>query len=109
MKSELPEIRLGKYRHYKGKGYEVVGIGTNTESREILVVYKLLYDTPGYARDALWMRPYEMFVDNVVVDGKEVPRFEYISPCHSERSRGISGKDLSTSVEMTKGTEGETK
>lgn len=78
MKSELPEIKLGLYRHYKGKEYQVIGIGTQTESREIMVVYKHLYDTPGYDENALWVRPYEMFVENVMVNGKEVPRFEYI-------------------------------
>jgi hypothetical protein len=77
MENRLPDIQLGIYRHYKGKEYEVVGIGTNTETREVLVVYKCLYETPGYDKDALWMRPYNMFVDSIVVNDKTIPRFKY--------------------------------
>lgn len=78
MKNQLPKVKLGVYRNYKNHDYEVVGIGTQTETREIYVVYKALYETPGYDENALWIRPYDMFISNVVVNGKEVPRFEYI-------------------------------
>ncbi len=60
----------GKYRHYKGNDYEVIGVATHSETREQLVVYR-----PLYGEGALWVRPLAMFTESVTVDGKEVPRF----------------------------------
>ena len=67
------EIHLGKYRHYKGKEYEVLGAGRHTETLEELVVYRALYGTKE-----LWARPAKMFCENVVVNGATVPRFKFI-------------------------------
>ena len=64
-------ISPGKYRHYKGNDYEVVGVATHSETREALVVYR-----PLYGEGALWVRPLAMFMENAIVDGKEVPRFK---------------------------------
>ena len=60
----------GKYRHYKGNDYEVVGVATHSETREPMVVYRPLYGEMG-----LWVRPLAMFMEDVTVDGKIVPRF----------------------------------
>ncbi|HEY6162398.1 MAG TPA: DUF1653 domain-containing protein [Bacteroidia bacterium] len=68
-------ISPGTYRHYKGKLYEVTGIARHSETRERMVVYKALYQTEG---EDLWVRPEKMFEETVVVDGKEVKRFEKI-------------------------------
>ncbi len=65
----------GKYRHYKGKNYEVVGIARHSETLEEMVVYKALY---ANRLGALWVRPKKMFLETVTVDGKKVSRFEYI-------------------------------
>jgi hypothetical protein len=67
------KIKLGKYRHYKGKEYEVIGIAKHSENLEDFVVYKALYGEGG-----LWIRPLSMFIEKVEVEGKEVKRFEYI-------------------------------
>ncbi len=68
------KIKLGKYRHYKGKDYQVLGMAKHSETGEELVVYKKLYD--DYA---LWVRPYMMFIEEVeIMNGKKVPRFEYL-------------------------------
>lgn len=67
----------GIYEHYKGKRYEVVGIAHHSETLEEVVVYKALY-TSEYGTDALWVRPRKMFLENVEVDGKVVPRFRLI-------------------------------
>jgi len=67
-------IELGVYQHYKGKRYQVMGVAKHSETLEDLVVYKKLYDDGG-----LWVRPYGMFKENVIVDGREVPRFKFIS------------------------------
>jgi len=71
-------MKLGKYRHYKGKEYEVVGIATHSETLEELVVYKALYTIKGKGEDSLWVRPKEMFVEEVEVDGALRKRFEFI-------------------------------
>lgn len=67
MPSTLP---TGKYRHYKGNDYEVVGVATHSETHEPMVVYR-----PLYGERALWVRPLAMFMEDVTVDGKTVPRF----------------------------------
>lgn len=64
-------LKLGKYKHYKGKYYEVIGVARHSETLEELVVY---YDDK---RD-LWVRPFGMFTEDVVINGKQMPRFEYI-------------------------------
>ncbi len=67
-------LKLGKYRHYKGKEYEVMGVAKHTETLEKLVVYRALY-----GKHDLWVRPLEMFTEEVEIDGKKRRRFEYIS------------------------------
>ena len=66
-----PDIPNGCYRHYKGNEYEVIGMARHSESREWMVVYRPLYGEGG-----MWVRPAEMFAENVAVDGKTVPRFQ---------------------------------
>ena len=60
----------GRYRHYKGNDYQVEGVATHSESGEQLVVYR-----PLYGEGALWVRPLAMFIEQVEVDGKRIPRF----------------------------------
>lgn len=68
----------GKYRHYKGKLYEVIGTVRHSETLEELVLYKALYDSPEFGKDQLWVRPAKMFLEDVSVNGNTVPRFERI-------------------------------
>lgn len=63
----------GRYRHYKGRDYHVIGVATHSESGERLVVYR-----PLYGEGALWVRPLAMFTETVVVDGQPVARFAFI-------------------------------
>ena len=67
-------MKTGKYKHYKGKLYEVIGLAKHSETLEELVVYKALYQPEG---ENLWVRPLKMFMEEVEVDGKKMPRFEY--------------------------------
>ena len=66
-------IRLGRYRHYKGNDYEVIGTARHSEAEEELVVYRKLYGD-----GSLWVRPLTMFVEDVMVDGRMVPRFTLV-------------------------------
>jgi hypothetical protein len=72
---EVNTIRLGCYRHYKGKEYTVMGVARHSETEEELVVYRKEYDDHG-----LWVRPLGMFLEMVEVDGKTMPRFQYLGP-----------------------------
>lgn len=68
-------MKLGTYRHYKGTEYRVLGVAKHSETLEDLVVYEGLSES-GISK--MWTRPLEMFLDEVSVDGKSVPRFTYI-------------------------------
>ena len=67
------ELEKGLYRHYKGNMYEVFMMAQHSETEEWMVVYKALYGDEG-----MWIRPYEMFIEEVEVDGKMISRFEYV-------------------------------
>ena len=75
----MAEIKIGKYRHYKGKMYEVIAVGRNESDLEEVVIYKALYDSPDFGKDAIWVRTKKNFLEPVIVDDKEVPRFEFVS------------------------------
>lgn len=66
-------VEPGRYRHYKGKEYAVIGMAQHSETREKMVVYRPLYGEDG--EHGLWVRPAAMFAENVVVDGISMPRF----------------------------------
>ena len=67
-------IPPGRYRHYKGNEYEVLGVAHHSETREPFVVYRALYGETG-----LWIRPAAMFAETVERDGVTVARFERVS------------------------------
>ena len=69
----MEEIKKGRYRHFKGNEYEVIGTAKHSETLEEYVVYKALYGEGG-----LWVRPKEMWNETVERDGKTYKRFEII-------------------------------
>lgn len=69
-------VQPGRYRHYKGHEYEVLGVARHSETEEEYVVYRALYGDRG-----LWIRPAAMFEELVVVEGRRVPRFEPLAEC----------------------------
>ncbi len=66
----LPSLPLGRYRHYKGGEYEVIGVVRHSETLEPLVLYRPLYNDSGW-----WVRPFAMFVEQIEIDGRLQPRF----------------------------------
>jgi cyclomaltodextrinase len=68
-------LQLGKYRHFKGKEYQVLCVATHSETLEKYVVYRALYGECG-----VWVRPLSMFTESVTRDGKTQPRFAYLGP-----------------------------
>ena len=67
-------LPLGRYRHFKGNEYEVLGVARDSESEQEYVVYRALYGERG-----LWVRPVSMFTEEVERDGRRQPRFTFIS------------------------------
>ncbi len=67
------DLQAGIYKHYKGNLYEVLTTAQHSETEKWMVVYKALYGEEG-----MWVRPYEMFVEKVEVEGVMVSRFEFV-------------------------------
>src|SRR5271165_4540226 len=80
----MTTISPGRYRHYKGKEYTILGVALHSETHEELVVYR-----QEYGDHALWVRPKTMFLQTVTLDGKEVPRFQPL---------GSSGEQVGGSI-----------
>jgi hypothetical protein len=71
--NEHASLRPGRYRHFKGGEYEVLGVARHSEGLEYMVVYRPLYNDTG-----LWVRPLSMFAEHVERDGKTQPRFIFL-------------------------------
>ena len=69
------DVPPGRYRHFKGGLYEVLGLAKHSETEEPFVVYRALYGDGG-----LWVRPRALFLESATVNGAPVPRFEYLGP-----------------------------
>ena len=71
------DLQPGRYRHFKGGEYALIGVAHHSETMEELVVYRALYGEQG-----LWVRPASMWTELVERNGVRVPRFTYIGPYH---------------------------
>ena len=72
-------LRPGRYRHYKGADYEVIGVARHSETEEYMALYRPLYGDRG-----LWVRPLAMFQEDVVIDGDSQPRFAWVGAGDSD-------------------------
>ena len=70
----MVNIKKGKYKHYKGKFYEVIDLVRHSEDESLLVLYR-----PLYGEGLLWVRPYDMFIGQVQTQNGERKRFAYVS------------------------------
>ena len=73
------ELLPGKYRHFKGKEYELIGVASHSETLEPMVVYRALYGD-----GALWVRPASMWTETVDRDGYHGPRFQYVGAASAD-------------------------
>ncbi|OGD68616.1 hypothetical protein A3I18_01935 [Candidatus Campbellbacteria bacterium RIFCSPLOWO2_02_FULL_35_11] len=74
----MENIKLGKYKHFKGTIVEVIGIAFDSETLEKTVVYNHPDPIKGMGENTMWVRPLDMFMETIERDGKNVKRFEYI-------------------------------
>jgi hypothetical protein len=70
----LPDVPLGRYRHHKGNLYDLIGVVRHSETLEPLALYRPLHGDGG-----LWVRPFAMFFETVLINGLEQPRFARVS------------------------------
>ncbi len=66
-------MQTGVYEHYKGNHYRVIDTARHSETEELLVLYR-----PMYGEEELWVRPFNMFFEEIAIDGVTKPRFKYI-------------------------------
>jgi hypothetical protein len=75
-KELLKKVPVGStFMHYKGKKYKILSIGRHSENEKLHVVYQGLYTCETYGENPIWIRPLEMFLETVVINGKTIPRF----------------------------------
>ncbi|MGC4071824.1 MAG: DUF1653 domain-containing protein [Nibricoccus sp.] len=74
MPTPAPRLQPGRYRHYKGKDYQVIDVARHSETEEELVVYRLLYGD-----HSLWVRPLAMFTGEIEHNGVRQPRFAFVA------------------------------
>ena len=86
----MPEPEPGRYRHYKGHEYTVLGVVRHSETQDELVLYR-----QEYGDGALWVRPTEMFLETVNVDGQDVPRFRSLG---TEPANEVNAGNLLASI-----------
>lgn len=81
----MPQLKPGKYRHYKGHFYQVFHTARHSETEEEVVVYRCLYGDYSW-----WVRPLEMFLETVEIDGETIPRFDYVGPApHLDQAQSV--------------------
>ncbi len=79
--SKVPEGSV--FEHYSGKRYRILSVGRHSETLELHVVYQGLYDCPSFGSNPIWIRPLEMFLETVMINGLEQPRFRLVSEGYS--------------------------
>jgi len=79
------QLKAGIYRHYKGQDYQVLEVARHSETEQPLVVYRCLYGDYSW-----WVRPLDMFLESVEIDGKTLARFAYTGPADTEQVADVT-------------------
>jgi hypothetical protein len=74
----VSSLKPGKYQHYKGQFYQLIGVARHSKTLEELLVYRALYHSDQFGDQALWVRPAAMFLESVDLPGQSIPRFKFI-------------------------------
>lgn len=72
------KVKLGRYRHYKGGEYEVLGVAIHSETLEEMVIYKMLYDSDDFKKGTIWVRPMKIWMEEVEFEERMMKRFEFV-------------------------------
>ena len=72
------EIKIGRYKHYKGNTYQVIDTAVHSETLEKMVIYKSEYDSPDFKKGTVWVRPLSMFQEKININGEIQSRFSFI-------------------------------
>lgn len=75
----MNNLKSGIYQHYKGDNCKIWFTAIHSETLEEMVVYQDLTDSKDFGKNAFWVRPLKMFLEEVEKDGKKIPRFKFIS------------------------------
>ncbi len=75
----MTKLKLGKYQHYKGKTYKVIGIARHSETLGELVVYQGEYSCKEFGKNPIFVRPLKMFQETVTIENQKQPRFKYLA------------------------------
>jgi hypothetical protein len=78
LSAEATNLKPGRYRHFKGNEYKVLGVARHSETLEEMVIYQALYGGEASASQRIWIRPLAMFLQEVEVSGRCQPRFQYL-------------------------------
>jgi cupin 2 domain-containing protein len=89
----MSDPQPGRYRHYKGHDYAVLGMARHSESQDELVLYR-----QEYGDHSLWVRPKEMFLETVKIDGRDIPRFQYLG---AEPANEASAGNLFSNIPLS--------
>ena len=74
------EVPVGAiFEHYSGKRYKILGVARHSETLGLCVIYQGLYECPTFGSQPTWVRPLEMFLETVPINGEPCPRFRFIS------------------------------
>lgn len=74
----MDQVKIGVYEHFNGQKYQVIEMARDSETNEEVVVYRALYNSEKFGNRTLWIRKKRNFLEDVLVDGKKVPRFRFI-------------------------------
>jgi cyclomaltodextrinase / maltogenic alpha-amylase / neopullulanase len=74
----MSKVKLGKYKHYKNKFYNVIDVAIDSDTLEEYIVYRALYDDSKFGNNALWVRKKSEFLKTEIIDGREIIRYEFV-------------------------------